>query len=254
MLRQVKRLQSNFIISEWGFDLAHFFFLNMTLDKIASAIYNDVKGGIAGMSANENLSLEQLQDEVIEERQAVMKEWFLKNLLNKKDYLFALNCVNVDCKDMSGCKDVCCNADVIGKKVQHFEIPQLMNDLGDDAIEFIGSTDRMVKYTVYTDPSSLSFQKYKKRPSNKPYVYVEKTPNSNNMYDCWLFNAPFAKKVTVIGIFKDLRQLEDFCIGDVEFLDFGPISSEVKRRLTEKKIKYYRQLYPQPHANDLIPR
>lgn len=46
----------------------------MTLDKIASAIYNDVKGGIAGMSANENLSLEQLQDEVIEERQAVMKE------------------------------------------------------------------------------------------------------------------------------------------------------------------------------------
>ena len=46
----------------------------MELSKIASAIYNDVMSGLAGMNANPTISLEQLEDEVVEERQMVIKE------------------------------------------------------------------------------------------------------------------------------------------------------------------------------------
>jgi len=46
----------------------------MLLTELASAIYNDVVGGLRGYAATPNMSLEQLEDEIIEERQAVIKE------------------------------------------------------------------------------------------------------------------------------------------------------------------------------------
>jgi hypothetical protein len=55
-------------------NLARSFSLNMELSKITSAIYNDVVSGLAGMNANPTISLEQLEDEVVEERQSVIKE------------------------------------------------------------------------------------------------------------------------------------------------------------------------------------
>jgi len=31
---------------------------------------------------------------------------------------------------------------------------------------------------------------YRKRGRNKPFVYIDTTPNENGMYDCFIFNAP----------------------------------------------------------------
>jgi hypothetical protein len=30
------------------------------------------------------------------------------------------------------------------------------------------------------------------------------------MYDCFIFNAPYLKEISVTGIFKDLRQLDAY--------------------------------------------
>lgn len=223
----------------------------MELSKIASAIYNDVVAGLSGMNANPTISLEQLEDEVVEERNTVIKEWYEKNLLKKHDLMMAINCVPVNCDD----QNKCCSGGLPKKNALHFEMPQLMDGLGRDSIEFIGSTDRHVSYDIYYSLDALDYRKYKKRSSNKPYVYVERTPNKNNMYDCWIFGAPFVQNVAVIGIFRDLRQLAQFnCCNTPEFLDFGSISNEVKRRLTAKKLQYYRQNLVPPHPTDLIPR
>lgn len=46
----------------------------MELSKIASAIYNDIMAGLSGMNANPTISLEQLEDEIVEERNTVIKE------------------------------------------------------------------------------------------------------------------------------------------------------------------------------------
>ena len=49
-------------------------FYNMTLDKITSGIYNDIVAGLSGMNSNPTISLDQLEDEVIETRHTVVKD------------------------------------------------------------------------------------------------------------------------------------------------------------------------------------
>ena len=116
-----------------------------------------------------------------------------------------------------------------------------MDGIGDDAILFIGSTDRTVSYKIYYTKQAIEYVKYKKRKGSRPYVYIERTPNENNMYDCWIFNAPFVENIAVIGIFRDPRQLEQFnCCGGAEYTEMGAISDEIKSRIINRKVQLYR--------------
>jgi len=49
------------------------------------------------------------------------------------------------------------------------------------------------------------YHKFRKRGKNKPFVFVDTTPNENGMYDAYIFNAPMIKQVSVVAIFKDPR-------------------------------------------------
>ena len=149
----------------------------MDINAIASAIYNDVMSGLAHITSDPNMSLEQLEDEVVEERQAVIKEWWYKGVISHKDLLLAINCIPVDCADPAKC----CGFK-LAKPTHHFEIPQLIADLGKEAIEFVGSVDREIQFTVYTS-TAYRYHKYKRNNKNAPYVYIETTPNENGMYD-----------------------------------------------------------------------
>ena len=214
----------------------------MELDKLTSAIYNDVVAGLSGVNANPNISMEQLADEVIEMRESIIKEWYLKGVLKPHDLMLAINCIEIDCKDPAKC----CSS---GKSEMHFEIPALINDLGTDAVEWIGSIDKTLRFDVYYSLDGVKYRKYKKRGANKPYVYIEKAPNKNGMYDGWIFNAPFIQNISILGIFKDPRQIEQFnCCNRSEYLDLGSISNEIKRRLVEQKLRYYRGVQVLPNT------
>ena len=94
-----------------------------------------------------------------------------------------------------------------------------------------------------------------RRGANLPYVYIEPTPNVNNMYDAFIFNAPLLKVVSVVAIFKDPRQLEQYSCCNTEDLDnFSFIDTEIKKRLTEKKLRYYRQFYVPTQPNNQEPK
>ena len=71
--------------------------------KLASAIYNDVMSGLRGITSNLTMSLEQLEDDIIDERLQIIKEYSLKGLLPKKDLLLSINCINVDCNSLEKC-------------------------------------------------------------------------------------------------------------------------------------------------------
>ena len=214
----------------------------MTLNQTASAIINDLFGGNMIPSSNRSLlSIEQMEDEVIAERVLIAKEWYLRNQLKPIDLAYSINCIEIDCANQNKCP---CK-DIPAKYVQHFEIPKLMTGLGRDAIVFIGSVDRAVSYRVYYNLEAIKYQKYRRRDADRPYVYIEKTPNANGMYDGWLFNAPLAKYISVMAVFEDPRQLESFnCCEGGEYLEMGPISSELIRRILAKKVSLYRQLPP----------
>lgn len=53
-------------------------------EKLASAIYNDIMSGLRGYSSNPSMSLEQLEDDIIDERLQIIKEYFIKGLVPKK--------------------------------------------------------------------------------------------------------------------------------------------------------------------------
>lgn len=47
----------------------------MTIEQIASAVYNDVEAGLVGIHSNPTMDMEQLEDEVVAERERVILEW-----------------------------------------------------------------------------------------------------------------------------------------------------------------------------------
>lgn len=222
----------------------------MIVSKVASAIFNDIVSGLAGYESTISLNLEQLEDEVVEERLAIIKKYSIQNLIPRKDLFYSLNCIELDCKSL----DKCCEHDPDDELVAHFEIPQIVNDFGEQAVEFIGSTDKQIKFKVYTSPQ-FRFHKYKTRRKNKPFVYIDTTPNENNRYDGYVFNAPMLERITIIAIFKDPRQVEELsCCKFTEADNLSWIVTELKQSLIQKKLKYYRQLYPQPQPTNLIPQ
>ena len=216
--------------------------------KLASAIFNDIVSGLRGYHHNISLSIEQLEDDIIDERMLIMKEYSLKGILPIRDLLVSINCIPVDCKDLDKCN---CKSSYTGNPVAHFEIPQLLNDYGEQSIDYIGSTDKQNPFLWSTSTQSFSYFKYRKRGKQKPYVYIDTTPNQNGMYDCYLFNAPMLKQISITAVFKDPRQLEQFsCCSDYSEDNFSWINSEIKKRLTQKKLFYYRQVAAPIKPND----
>lgn len=220
----------------------------MNLNELASSIYNDIVGGAIIPKSNiQFLDLDQISDECIEVRDSVIKELYLKGLLRKEEMATAINCVAVDCKDQNKCS---CNVSLDNPKMaKHFEIPQLLTGLGEDSLLYIGSTDRSTPYKVYYSLEATKCQqhydKYRRRKSKKPFVYLERTPNENGNYDGWIFDAPFVQNIAVIGIFKDPRKLEQYnCCNEVDYLEMGSITTEIKNRIINKKVQLYRAVNP----------
>lgn len=226
----------------------------MNLNKIASAIISDLYSGLAGFNANQTISIEQIEDEVTEKRQVVIKELFAKNLLKLEDLAVSLNCVEVDCENMIKC-DSCNKEPLVTKNQPHFEIPQLLTDVGEGAIIYIGSADGMIPFRVYYSLEATKSNQYRRRGNKEPFVFIDKTVNSNQMHDCWIFNAPFVKQIKVVGVFRDLRQLEEYtCCRDFDYLDFGIISDEVKNRVKRDKFAFYRENLSQPYPTNTVYR
>lgn len=216
----------------------------MYIEKIASQIRNDVVSGLRGYHSNLSLNIKQLEDEVVACRLSILKEYLQKGIFPIKDLLMAINCIDVDCQSLERCTCGQVNDDTV---VAHFEIPQLISDYGKQAIDYIGSIDRQNKFTIITSLSELKNKKYRKRGNDKPYVWIDFAPNANGMLDCFLFNAPFLKQVSVVGVFKDPRQLNKYNCCNVDELE-GPdnnnsfIDKLIKDQLTKEKLYYYRQL------------
>ena len=212
------------------------------IEKLASAIRNDVVSGLRGYHTNLSMSTEQLCQDIVDERLQILKEYSLKGILPVKDLYLSINCIPVDCKDIERCR---CKTqeEYLKSPTAHFEIPQVLGDYGDLSIDYIGSTDRQLPFVWYTSSTAFRYHKYRKRGKHRPYVWIDTTPNENGMYDCFVFNAPLLSSVSVTAIFKDLRQLENYsCCVDMQDDNMSFINNEIKRRLTEKKIRYYKSL------------
>ena len=229
--------------------------MGQIFSKLASAIKNDVVAGLRGYHHTMSMSMEQLEDDIVDMRMQIIKEYTLKGIIPLQDLVLSIDCIDIDCKDLdrcSICKNGGDNTDPCAQPVAHFEIPQLMLDYGFAPIVYLGTTDRQNPFVFYTSAHAFNYyRKYRKRGKNKPYVYIDISPNENGMLDCFLFNAPLMKQISITAVFKDPRQLEQYkCCQELADDNFSFINSEIKKRLTELKIRYYRQLAPPNLPND----
>ena len=221
-----------------------------SIERLADAVFNDVVSGLRGYHQNMSMSKEQLQEEIVQMRLAVIKEYTLKGILPIEDLVASINCIPVDCDTLEKCK---CNSNTCGSDpIAHFQIPQILLDFGlNRSIKYLGSSDKQNPFLVYTQNLDKvnKLQKYRKRGKNRPWVFIDITPNSEGLLDCYIFEAPLIKQVSIIAVFKDPRQLEAFqCDCDntqnsvtqmdnnLNFLDIV-----IKDRLTQQKLRYYRQ-------------
>ena len=219
-----------------------------SIKRLADAVFNDVVSGLRGYHQNMSMSKEQLQEEIVQMRLAVIKEYMLKGILPIEDLLTSVNCIPVDCDTLDKCK---CRGTICGEPTAHFQIPQILFDYGlNHSIKYIGSSDRQHSFIVYTKPIDKikTYQKYRKRGKNKPWVYIDVTPNSDGLIDCYIFGAPLIQQVSVVAVFKDPRQLEGFqCECDENGTDtladmnLNFLDIVIKDRLTQQKLRYYRQ-------------
>ncbi len=225
----------------------------MYIEKLASQIRNDVVSGLRGYHQNLSMNMEQLQDEIVACRLEILQQYFLKGIFPIKDLLIAINCIDVDCKSLERCR--CREINPDDTIVAHFEIPQIISFYGKAALEYVGSTDRANSFQIITSLSELENRKYRKRGSNRPYVWIDYSPNENGMLDCFIFNAPYLEQISVVGVFKDPRQLNRYnCCNTDELI--GPdvnmsfVDQLVKDKLTKEKLYYYRQMAASRLPND----
>lgn len=148
----------------------------MELNKLASAILNDILSGLRGITSNISLSVEQLEDDIVDERLTIIKEYALKGLLPVKDLVTSINCLEVDCKPIENCNLCNSNLNVRETNIPHVEIPQIVTDLGVDAIQYFGTVDRNTPFKIYTD-ISYQYHKYNRWLGRKPYIYIDTAPN-----------------------------------------------------------------------------
>lgn len=225
----------------------------MYIEKLASQIRNDVVSGLRGYHQNLSMNMDQLQDEVVACRLSILNELYTKGILPIKDLLIAINCVDVDCESLERCS---CGKVSDGDTITaHFQIPQIVTNYGKQAINYIGSTDRQNKFNIITSLSELQNRKYRRRGLNKPYVWIDYAPNKDGMLDCFLFNAPFVRQVSVVAIFKDPRQLNRYSCCNMDELN-GPdvnnsfVDQLIKDKLTKEKLYFYRQAQASRLPND----
>jgi len=218
----------------------------MTLEKLASAIQNNVIGGLRGATVNLPFTIEQIEDSIVNERMQIIKEYAAKNIIPINDLTYSIRCIEIDCESLDRCP---CKEEAL-PLLKHFEIPQIFTEFGANGIEFVGSTDGRFKYKVYTN-NAWQNHRNKRRGADKPYVWIDTTPNKNNRLDGFIFNCPSALDMLLVRLIpKDVRQIDYTCCSDEEQHNISFIDNEIERRLTEKFMRWYRQAVPPITPND----
>lgn len=221
--------------------------------RLASACINNIRAGLAGYQHNPSLDRQQVEDELIWTIQKLIKNYMMKGQLPIKELMLTIPCIDIDCKEIERCR---CNS-TCGTPMAHFTIPQVYTDMGNGSmIHYVGSTDMQQPFLWFTDPITMKYSVFSRRGKKIPRVYIDTTPNMENFYDCFLFNGPLIKQVTVQAVFKDPRQaFERGCCEDTFECDdlttnMSFLDREAMDYVTSKYLVYYRQMMQQDRPND----
>ena len=92
----------------------------MTIEQLASIIYNNVVSGMNGNHIDSKFSMPQIEDDIVNERLSVIKEYALKGILPASDLMMKINCISLDDQPVNRIGQF---EDFDGYYIKHFEVP-----------------------------------------------------------------------------------------------------------------------------------
>lgn len=180
------------------------------IENLAWAIWNHLNGALKG-TANEPYPMRQIKSEILAERDALIKEYSLKNILKEDTVIQDINCIELDCENLS----MCCKVETYDNTL-HFTMPKLSSNVL-KPIKYIGLPDKRTSFKIVDRiniPEVKSYNKYRNKSTDEnkdTYVWI-----ANNLKDGFLFNPPIEnlKYISISAIFEDPTALDQYACCD----------------------------------------
>ena len=221
----------------------------MTHNQIASTIRNHISDGLSGAIADEEISIEQLLDEIDLTRASLIVKNALTMKVDYKYFMQSLDSIPITCKSMS----TSCGVYIPGDSIPSIEIPSILPIAGDRGIEFIGTNDMSTSFDIYYHPEDIRDHKVRMVTRRRPYVWVDLAVNPKGMLTVWFFNFGSynpLKKIKFRGVLNSpMKAINGYSVNTTEYPAPADVQQEIINFLTSKYINYYRALNIQPTAN-----
>lgn len=148
---------------------------NWSLDAITSAIKANLEAGLK-TTTNFNFNLEHLEYVVQAKRAEMIKQFETQGILEKRDLIQEINCIQLDCENLS----LCCSEDTYDKAL-HFKIPNYIE------LVSVNIPSRTEQFKVYED-TMWNYNRFRdRRLVDRPYVIIR---NSYDGKHGFLINPP----------------------------------------------------------------
>lgn len=214
----------------------------MTINEMASSVRNRVNDGLSGSITNQAYSIDQLYDEIDLQRADFVHKYAGTKKLNHKFLLQTIDALEIVCRDLSKECGLEC-----GDAVPSVKVPQLLATFNDMSIDYLGLVNKQEDFKVYFSTQDIQNHKYRKRTSHKPYAWVDTTVDENNMITIYFFNMDkynALEYVSIRGMFEHPTWVSkvDPQFDSKEYPAPAHMQNAIVDALTEKYIRYYRQL------------
>jgi len=225
----------------------------MTANELASAIKNRIYDGLSGIISDQSISTDQLFDEIDLVRADFVNKYAMGSKLNTKYLLQSLDNLEIKCTSLAY-TDACDAFRFSNDAVPALEVPALLATPDDSAIEYLGLTNKQEKFAVYYSTSDIINHKVRIRTAKKPFAWVDTTLNTNGMNTIYFFNMGShnpLKYVSLRAIFNhpSAVMLYDTGYEDREYAAPAHMQMAILDTVTEKYIRYYRQMHTVPQPN-----
>jgi hypothetical protein len=224
-----------------------YFYKDMTLEQIASAIRSHVKDGLKEVY-NHDYSIPLLEDEILNVRNDLLFQLSMQPVgFNPGAFAQRVENLKLDLRTIPST-----GLSYGPKKFLHFELPVLSLTLGNKALTYVGPNDMETNFKKYFDQSFAQHQ-YNVTIAQRPFVYIDLSQTADNKQHGYIGNTDTTNMrfITVIGVFENPYSVLDNGLfhGDLEFPAPMHIQSKIIDTLTAKYIDYYRKLHMQNQPN-----
>jgi hypothetical protein len=230
----------------------------MTSLELASSIRNRVADGLSGNISDQSFSIEQLYDEIDLARADFVNKYSTTFKLNSKYLIQTLDNIILEQKDLAS--TICSFIPNCDSQVPAIEVPTLLATPDDSAIEFLGLANKQEEFAVYYNTDDIQNHRVRIRTAHKPFAWVDTSMNHNGKNTIYFFNLGKYNPLKYVSLRAMFNHPMDILALDPDALDKeypAPLHMQMAiiDTLTEKYIRYFRQLNVQPlpnQQNDIV--